>query len=84
MFTFLNLPPPASAGTLMSASSPTSGLAIMIILVVLMLALFGATTWSALQQPLARNPDSHHRLTGALLALNLTAVAALITAALVI
>lgn len=84
MFTFATLPHRATAGTLMNASSSTSGLILMIIVVVLTLALFGATTWSALQQPLARNPDAHHRLTGALLTLSLTAVAALITAALVI
>ncbi|MEV7987450.1 hypothetical protein [Micromonospora sp. NPDC085948] len=55
----------------------------MIISVVLTLTLFGATTWSALQQPLARRPAFHHRLTGALLALSLTVAAALITTVLV-
>ncbi|WP_430495894.1 hypothetical protein ACQRWP_16710 [Micromonospora trifolii] len=55
----------------------------MIIIVVLTLTLFGATTWTALQQPLARSPAFHHRLTGALLALSLAVAAALITTALV-
>lgn len=55
----------------------------MIIIVVLTLTLFGATTWTALQQPLARNPAFHHRLTGALLALSLAVSAALITTVLV-
>ncbi|WP_433534586.1 hypothetical protein ACQPZK_20665 [Micromonospora sp. CA-249363] len=52
----------------------------MIILVVFTLALLGGTTWTALQQPLARNPTFHHRLTGVLLALSLTAVAGLVVA----
>lgn len=55
----------------------------MIIIVVLTLTLFGATTWTALQQPLARSPVCHHRLTGALLALSLAVAAALITTVLV-
>ncbi|MEU8082759.1 hypothetical protein AB0B57_03875 [Micromonospora sp. NPDC049101] len=50
----------------------------MIIIVVLTLTLFGATTWTALQQPLASSPAFHHRLTGALLALSLAVTAALI------
>lgn len=56
----------------------------MIIIVIVTLALFGATTWTVLQQPLAPNPASHHRLAGVLVALSLTAVAALVTAVLVI
>ena len=55
----------------------------MIIVVVLTLALFGATTWSALQQPLAQGPAVHHRLTGALIVLSLAVVVALITTVLV-
>ncbi|MEO3775137.1 hypothetical protein [Micromonospora sp. B9E7] len=50
---------------------------------VLTLTLFGATTWTALQQPLARSPASHHRLTGVLLALSLAVAVALITTVLV-
>ncbi|WP_229068455.1 hypothetical protein [Actinoplanes sp. DH11] len=50
----------------------------MIFLVVLTLALFGATTWSALDQPLARDPAAHRRLTGAGLALSLVAAVALL------
>ncbi|MFG1918352.1 hypothetical protein [Micromonospora sp. NPDC048898] len=55
----------------------------MIIIVVLTLTLFGATTWTALQQPLASSPEFHHRLTGALLALSLAVAAALIMTVLV-
>ncbi|MFG3643129.1 hypothetical protein ACGF3C_22980 [Micromonospora sp. NPDC047762] len=55
----------------------------MITIVVLALTLFGATTWTALQQPLARSPAFHHRLTGALLALSLAVATALITTVLV-
>ncbi|WP_410816347.1 hypothetical protein [Micromonospora sp. 050-3] len=56
----------------------------MIIVVVLTLALFGATTFSALQQPLARSPVAHHRLTGVLLVMSLAVVVALITTTLVV
>ncbi|MET7951773.1 hypothetical protein [Micromonospora sp. NPDC005324] len=84
MFTVVSLPPPGAAEKFTSASSLTSGLILMIIGVVLRPALFGATTWSALQQPLAANPAFHHRLTAVLLALSLTVAAALIAAVLVI
>ena len=36
----------------------------MIVLVVAALGLLGGTTWLALDQPLARDPARHHRVTG--------------------
>lgn len=55
----------------------------MIALVVAALALVGGTTWLALNQPTARNPVRHHRLTGLGLALCLATAAAAFVGALV-
>lgn len=56
----------------------------MIILVVITLVLLGATTWSALQQSLARDPVRHRRLTGVGLIASLAAIVTLVTVGLVI
>ncbi len=53
----------------------------MIILVMVVLALAGGTTWLALEQPMARRPALHHRLTGAGLLLCLVIAAAALLAA---
>ncbi|XVV12598.1 hypothetical protein ACQP2X_48765 [Actinoplanes sp. CA-131856] len=55
----------------------------MIVLTTGALALFGATTWLALQQPVARNQVRNRQLTGAGLGLCLITVAGALTAALV-
>ena len=55
----------------------------MIFLLVAVLALFGGTTWLAMQQSVARDPAFHHRLTGGGLALCAVAVASALIAALI-
>ena len=67
----------AQAGTDPSASGGG-----MTVLVVAFLALIGGTTWLALEQPMARHPVLHNRLTGAGLLLCLTAAVIALAAAL--